>query len=203
MIEHFYIYVEHLSPLYVYFALLIITFSENIFPPLPSDTMVVVISSLVLKGTIKLGLTLTITTIGSEAGFLLLFFIGGQVDKKVFHSGRFKFISVEILDKAEAWFNQYGYGAHVFNRFIPGIRAGFSFFSGMSHLNFVYVFIFSTLGALLWNIFLVSLGHYLGKNVLAIDHLLDTYTRAVLTLLAITILIFVLRYYLKKRKSKN
>ncbi len=66
---------------------------------------------------------------------MVLFYIGSTVDRKVIHSGKFKYIPVDAIDKVEIWFKKYGYGIILANRFMPGTRAVISFFAGLSHLD--------------------------------------------------------------------
>jgi membrane protein DedA with SNARE-associated domain len=52
---------------------------------------------------------LTFATIGSITGFMLMFYIGSTVDKKVIQAGRFRYIPVNTIEKVEMWFRKYGY----------------------------------------------------------------------------------------------
>ena len=77
-------------PLWIYITLFLFAFVENVFPPSPSDVVLVVGGSLVGTGAINFFLALAFATLGSILGFILMFYIGSTVDKKVIHSGRFR-----------------------------------------------------------------------------------------------------------------
>src|SRR3989304_6830699 len=136
--------ISQLTPLLLYIVLFVASFIENVFPPSPSDFVVVVGGSLVAAGTIHFIPTLIITTVGSVLGFMTLYFIGSQIDRKVLHAGRIKFISIESLDKVESWFAKYGFGIILANRFMPGTRSVISFFSGLSELDIKKTIIYAS-----------------------------------------------------------
>jgi len=203
MFEHILNSVSSLSPVVIYLLILIVPLIENIFPPSPSDTIVIVCASLIPLGTIHFIPSLIFATIGSEVGFMILYYIGSQVDKKVIHSGRFKFISKEGLIKAEEWYNKYGSGILIINRFLPGVRPVLAFFAGVSEINLNKTLIYSTISALLWNSLTLYLGIVFGNNVERIDQFLSQYSRITIILLVIGTLIFGVRYFFLKRKQKK
>jgi membrane protein DedA with SNARE-associated domain len=190
------------NPLWVYVVLLVIPFVENIFPPSPSDFIVVLGGTLIVTNTVDFLPSLVLTTIGSEIGFLTLYFLGSQTDKRLVRKGKVKFISVEALDTAEAWFTKYGFFIILFNRFIPGLRSVISFFAGLSELEFKKTLILSTISAVLWNLILLGLGIFFAENLQFVDYILRTYTTIVFTLLGLVVVVFLLKYLISKRKVK-
>lgn len=188
-------------PLWIYITLFLFAFVENIFPPSPSDVVLVVGGSLVGTGAINFILSLVFATLGSITGFILMFYIGSTVDKKVIHSGRFKYIPVDTINKVETWFRKYGYFIIVANRFMPGTRAVISFFAGISHLDPKRTIILCFVSALLWNTIMLYLGFVFGDNVAKVDKYLTTYTNIVIVLTGIIILFFIVRLFYRKRKT--
>ncbi len=189
-------------PVWIYVTLFLFAFVENVFPPSPSDLVVVVGGSLIATGIIDFIPTLILTTLGTVIGFMVLFYIGSTVDKKVIHSGKFKFLPVDAIDKVEIWFKKYGYGIILANRFMPGTRAVISFFAGLSHLNIKKTIIFSTISAFAWNALILYLGYIFGDNVELVDQYLTTYTNIVIGITVVAVLFFIIRFYLRKKKSK-
>ncbi|MHC1739229.1 MAG: DedA family protein [Ignavibacteriaceae bacterium] len=190
------------SPLIIFAVLLIMPFVENIFPPAPSDFIVALGGTLIVAGTINLIPALILTSIGSEVGFLFLYYLGSQTDKKLVRKGKVKFISAETLNKAETWFQRFGFLIILFNRFIPGIRSVISFFAGLSELNLKNTIILSSISSVLWNIILLSLGIVFANNLNEIDYILSTYSYVVLTILGIGLVLVIIKYIIKK-KSKS
>jgi membrane protein DedA with SNARE-associated domain len=188
------------SPLWIYVCLFLFSFIENIFPPSPSDVVIVIAGTLISAGTIDFIPTIFITTIGSVLGFMTLFFIGTQVDKKIIERGRFKFLSREALEKAEKWFSKYGYWIILGNRFLSGTRAVISFFAGLSELNYKKTILLSLISSTIWNLLIISLGVLFGNNASIVDKYLKTYSNIVLIVVAIVIVLFIIRYIIKGRK---
>ncbi len=194
--------ISSFPPVWIYITLFLFAFIENVFPPSPSDFVVVVGGSLIATGTIDFIPTLILTSLGTVIGFMVLFYIGSTVDKKVIHSGKFKFIPVDAIDKVEIWFKKYGYGIILANRFMPGTRAVISFFAGLSHLDVKKTIILSTISAFAWNTLILYLGYIFGDNVELVDQYLTNYTNIVIGITVIVALFFIIRFYLRKKKSK-
>ncbi len=141
-----------------------IAYIENIFPPIPSDLVIVFGGSLTGIDRIDFGLTLLFATLGSMLGFATMYSIGYRFGKNIVETGKFKFISPESITEVKSWFHSYGYWLIVGNRFLPGSRAVISFFAGFSHLKVLLTFSLCFLSALLWNGTLVYAGNILGHN---------------------------------------
>jgi len=201
MFEDILTQISTFSPIWIYLTLFFFAFVENVFPPSPSDVVLVVGGSLVGTGAISFILALTFAILGSILGFMLMFYIGSTVDKKVIHSGKFKFIPVESLDKVEAWFRKYGYFIIIANRFMPGTRAVISFFAGISNLEAKKTIILCFISALVWNAIMLYLGFIFGDNVEKVDQYLTTYSNIVIAVTIIVILFFVVRFFFRKKKG--
>jgi len=199
MFEHLFSSLSSYDPLLIYSLIIIIPFIENLFPPSPSDIIVVLAGSLIVNGTINFFAALVLSTIGSEIGFMALYYIGLQTDRKLIHTGKLKFISPEAIIKAEEWFIKYGFMLILFNRFLSGIRAVISFFAGLSELNVKRTIIFSSLGSIVWNAIMLGLGILFGYNLSTIDYFLSTYTKGILIITAIIAIYFLVKYLLKKK----
>jgi len=190
-------------PLWIYVTLFLFAFIENVFPPSPSDLVVLIGGTLISTGVIHFIPTLILTTLGSLIGFMVLFYLGSAVDKKVIHSGKIKFIPVDAVDKVEAWFNKYGYWVILANRFLPGTRSVISFFSGLSHLKVEKTILLATISAFAWNAIILLLGIIFGDNVKVVDNYLSTYSNIVIAVTVLIILFFIIRNIIQKKKQKK
>ena len=188
-------------PFWIYITLFFFAFVENVFPPSPSDVLLVVGGTLIGTGAISFILALAFATLGSITGFMLMFYIGSTVDKKVIHSGKFKHIPVDSIDKVEKWFRKYGYFIIVANRFMPGTRAVISFFAGISNLEPKKTTLLCFVSALVWNAIVLYLGFIFGNNVSKVDEYLTTYTNIVIAVTVAVILFFIVRMFIRKRKT--
>ena len=203
MIENILNHISDLSPFLIYLILFLFSYVENVFPPSPSDLVVVIGGSLVATEAINFVPTLIFTTIGSVLGFMTLYYIGSQVDKKVIRAGKMKFISAQAVDTVENWFTKWGYTVIVANRFLPGTRSVISFFAGLSELKVLKTVILATTSALFWNAIMIYLGMIFGNNIERVDFYLSRYQEIVLIITGVVILFFVIRYFFfNKKKSK-
>ena len=203
MFENILNQISTFSPLWIYITLFFFSFLENVFPPSPSDLVVLVGGTLVSTGVIHFIPALILTTIGSILGFMVLFYLGSAVDKKVIHSGKIKFIPTESVDKVEAWFNKYGYWVILANRFLPGTRSVISFFSGLSHLRVDKTVVLATVSAFTWNAIIIYLGIIFGDNVAIVDSYISTYSNIVIAVTVVIVLFFIIRNFLQKKKQKT
>jgi len=145
MFEYLLSSVSQLPPATIYLILFALPFIENLFPPSPSDVIVVLCGSLIVTGGIDFLPALIVTMAGSEAGFLVLFYLGIQTDKKIIQAGKLKFISQDALLSAENWFRRFGFWLIIFNRFFPGLRSVIAYFAGVSELEVRNTVIYSTI----------------------------------------------------------
>lgn len=204
MIEQLLNFISALSPIWIYVVLFLFSFVENVFPPSPSDVVVVIAGSLVATHSLHFVPTLFFTTIGSLLGFMTLFYIGSQFDKKIIRTRKIKFISIDSLDKVESWFLKYGYFIILINRFLPGTRSVISLFAGLSELRFKKTAALALISALVWNSFIIYLGYEFGKNIQIVDNFISTYSNVVLIVTFILISFLIFRaIFLKKKKGIN
>ena len=191
------------NPAWVYLTVSTIAFLENLFPPLPSDALVLFVGYMVGAGNIDFTIALIATTIGSTAGFVVMYKVGDWFGLKFLETGRVPFFPVENVHKVEGWFRKYGYVLIVINRFLTGTRAVVSFFAGMSELPLTPTTVLSFVGALVWNFLLLFAGKEMGENWQVIASYLTTYSKAVTLVLVLIVLGVVVHYAYRRRKSLN
>ncbi len=189
---------QSLSPLLVYLLVFAIAYIENVFPPSPSDTIIVFGGSLAAIGHAGFLETLMAATAGSTLGFVTMYKIGDWFGAKILEQGKVKFIPLSTVKTVDEWFSKYGYWIVIANRFLSGTRAVVSFFAGMSGLNLLRTTVLSFLSALAWNALLVSGGFYLGKNWERIGFYLSTYSQVVTGILIVGVLVLAGRWISKK-----
>ena len=133
--ERFLKYLETLPDFLIYLFLGLSAFVENLFPPLPGDTITAFGALLVgIGGLSFLGVYIS-TTLGSLMGFLCLFWLGGYLGRRFFINNNIRFFKEEDINKAEKWFGKYGYYLIAINRFFPGIRSAIAVVGGILHLK--------------------------------------------------------------------
>lgn len=201
--EEFILSLKSLNPLLIYSAVFLIAFTENIFPPSPSDLVIVFAGSLVAIGQVGFVESLCAATIGSALGFVAMYKIGHWFGAHILEQGKIKFIPVDAVRKVESWFKKYGYWIIIANRFLAGTRAVVSFVAGMSELNLLKTTVLSLLSAFVWNSILVSVGYSLGHNWQKIGIYLSTYSQIVTATLVVALLVWIIYSVYNKSNGKK
>jgi membrane protein DedA with SNARE-associated domain len=200
-VEEFLQNLSQLNPLWIYLAIALIACVENVFPPFPSDVVIVAAGSLIGLGKIDFGMALASATTGSTLGFLVMYKIGDWFGDRMLETGRIRFIPVEQVRKVEGWFRKYGYALIVANRFLAGTRAVVSFFAGLSELRLGITALLSAVSTLVWSTILLSAGQQLGANWQDIIYYLDAYSKTVTSI--VVLLAIVLIVHLLVKRSRN
>lgn len=185
----------------VVIAAFLITYTENILPPSPSDVLLVFIGTLVGIGSATFGLTLVSATIGSIAGFYTMFTLGRIFGDRLVQSRLGRLFPIELLLRAEQWFQRWGYYIIVVNRFLSGTRSIISLFAGMSHLEPIRTTILCGISAFIWNALLLWAGMKLGQNWRSIEEYFHTYGAVLWLIIAIVVVLVILRIIFRHRES--
>jgi len=199
MLEQIISYISNLDPAIIYLVLFFFSFIENIFPPSPSDVVVVIGSTLIAHSAMGFIPILLVTSFASALGFIVMYLIGEFSGEKIIRKGKLKFLKQEYLEKADLWFHKYGYNLILINRFMPGTRAVISFFCGVHRLKPIRSFVYAAVSSFFWNIILISLGIALGNNVHLIDKYLSTYSNIILVISILVVGFVVYKFWLKKK----
>jgi membrane protein DedA with SNARE-associated domain len=192
----------HLDPAWVYCIIFFFAFVENIFPPSPSDTIIVIGGALSALDKGNFLIALGSATLGSTLGFMTMYGAGKWFGNSIIEKGKLKFVSLESIHKIESWFAKYGYWLIIANRFLSGTRAVISLFAGVSNLDLTKTTALSFVSSLLWNGLLVYAGYALGRHWEEIGLYLAMYSEIVTGIIILLGAIFLIRYFLKRRSGK-
>jgi membrane protein DedA with SNARE-associated domain len=184
---------------YIYVLLFINAFVEYIFPPVPGDTIMIFGAYLVGIKKLNFAIVYLVSTAGSLSGFLTLFFFGKYLGRNYFLRRDFHFFSREMILRVETWFHRYGIGLIAANRFFSGIRSAIALFAGIARMQLLITTLAALLSSMVWNALLISGGYFLGKNWQLVLTILKRYNQGIV----IAILVFLLGYYLWKRKQRQ
>lgn len=201
MLQEILTYIGSLDTTYIYLVLFFFSFIENVFPPSPSDVVVVIGASLIASTGIDFLPVLFITSVGSALGFILMYYVGFYLSEHIIRKGKLKFISQDSLKKTDEWFSKYGYWLILGNRFMPGTRSVISFFAGVHELHIGKTFTNALISAFLWNTVIILMGMGLGNNAERIDYYLTTYSNVVIAITVAAAIVFLIAYKLKGKKK--
>jgi membrane protein DedA with SNARE-associated domain len=189
-----------------YLGIFLLIALENIFPPIPSEVILTFGGFMTTHSELTKVGVIFFSTLGSVFGAIVLFGIGklldvNKLEKIVNRFGHILRLTKKDVHKADAWFDKYGIWTVFFCRLIPLIRSLISIPAGMSGMNFWIFLVFTTLGSLIWNTILVSVGASVGASWEKIVEYMDVYSNIIYALLAVGLVVCVVLFVKKRRRS--
>ncbi|GAA1173889.1 hypothetical protein GCM10009584_13810 [Ornithinimicrobium humiphilum] len=156
--------------------------AENLFPPLPSEVILPLAGFTASQGTFTVAGAIAWTTAGSVVGALLLYTLGAVFGRERFRKvwGMLPLVTLEDLDKTEAWFERHGTKAIFFGRMIPIFRSLISIPAGIERMPLPIFVGLTTAGSLIWNSLFVVAGYQLGENWHVVEQYADVFQKIVL-----------------------
>lgn len=193
-------WLQHLPPSGVLGLMFFLAFIENIFPPSPSDVLLVFAGTLIGLGTIDFTSAMIVSTLGSTCGFVLAYVVGRYFQQHIVTGRLSRYLPLSAIAQVEKLFQRFGYSVIIANRFLAGTRAIVSFVAGMSQMNLLVTTILCTVSAAAWNAILLYLGMSFGKNWQKVGEYLSIYSTVVTVIVLAVLAVFGWRY-LKNRRA--
>lgn len=196
-----------------YGTILFLMLLESTVVPVPSEFVVTPAAYHAAGGNLDVFLVILFATIGADLGasinYVVAYYVGRPVIYRFANSkwGKMCLLNQEKVEKSERYFDDHGIVATLTGRLIPGIRHLISIPAGLAKMNYWKFLLYTTIGAGAWHAILAGLGWYL-HSIVPEDQLNDKITEyadyikfAIIALVLLAVAYFVLKYYLKKRKS--
>lgn len=164
-------------------------FIENLFPPVPSEVVLLMAGFAAKLGRLSLTEAIVWTTLGSVLGAWVLYALGAWLghDRVRRLVSRIPLIDVEDVDKTTAWFARHGTKAVFFGRMVPLFRSFISLPAGTERMNFGVFTLLTLSGSLIWNSVFIGAGYLLGANW----HAIEPYTAALQYVVMVAVVGFV------------
>jgi len=147
-----------------YFIVFISALAENLFTPLPGDSVTVFGAYLAGKAQLSLTGVFISSSAGGTLGFMGLYTLGRLLHRRAQRREKIMGVKFDVVENIRRKFKKWGYLIILFNRFIYGLRFAIAVFAGIVKLPWLKVLIFSFVGTILWNSVLVYIGGTLGEN---------------------------------------
>jgi membrane-associated protein len=136
----------------VYALLFTIVFAETGFvvtPFLPGDSLLFAAGALCATGELSLPTMLGLLIVAAFAGNTVNYSVGRFIGPRVFQSGH-RLLNRQYLDRAHAFFEQYGGKAIVLGRFVPIVRTFVPFVAGAAQMTTGSFVAYNAVGAVAW-----------------------------------------------------
>lgn len=189
-----------------YIGIFLLIALENVFPPIPSEVILTFGGFMTTYTNMTVVGVIIAATIGSVLGAVILYGAGyilnvDRLEAIIDKWGKYLRLKKEDVRKADAWFDKYGYWTVLFCRMIPLIRSLISIPAGMAKMKFGLFLLFTTIGTLIWNIILVSVGAAVGGSWEKIVEFMDVYSNIAYAVIGVGIVIFLIWFIRRWRKA--
>ena len=181
-------------------------FLENLIPPIPSEIIMPLGGFYVSQGNLNFYILVVFGLIGTVLGSLPWYFLGKFINEKklvnfVESKGKFLGITSKDLNKSKLWFDKYGISLVFWGRLIPGIRTLISVPAGIELMPLKKFLIWTSLGSLIWVLFLSYSGYLLGDRWIEIQSYIENF-KIILKPLIIVLLVFgIFKFLINIKKS--
>ncbi len=189
---------------YGYLGVFLLIFIENMFPPIPSEVVLVFGGFLTTQSEMSIPFVILSATLGATFGAAVLYLIGRLLDReriKRLVSGRLGqaiHLRPDDVTRSESWFKKYEKKAVLLCRCVPVMRSLISIPAGMAKMRLLPFFALTVLGTAVWNTLLVLIGVLAGGAWEKSLEYLDLFSTIVIAVLAVAVVLGGL-YFLKRR----
>lgn len=173
-----------------YAGVAVLTFVENLFPPIPSELVIPLAGYVAAQGELHLGVVVAAGSVGSLGGATFWYVLGRRIGEKrlrawVGRHGRWITLGERDVDRAQAWFKQHGRWAVLIGRLVPGVRTFISLPAGFSGMPLGPFLGYSAAGTVIWTAVLAYAGVVLRANFSIVGDYVNTATNVVFAILGV------------------
>ncbi|MFD1884490.1 DedA family protein [Paenibacillus wenxiniae] len=177
-------YLESLFTHHGYLVLFLGLLLEFIALPFPGETTMAYAGYLSYMGHLHFGFVLLCAFAGTTIGMTITYFIGKKAGLPFMRKyGKWILLPEHKLDKAQKWFNKYGYTLVFVGYFIPGVRHFTGYFSGIMNYKFWRFAAYAYSGSFLWVLTFTLLGKIFGPQWNQIFHWIHAYSGEAITII--------------------
>lgn len=194
-------WLSSLPPAALYAALAVVSAAENVFPPLPADTVVAFGAFLAARGEATLLGAFLATWFGNVAGALFVYMLGRRFGAEYAHRWMRRFGAGGSESRLEAMYARRGILALFLSRFIPGLRALVPPFAGALRVPPGRATMAIAVASAIWYGIVTVIAYRVGSDWPTLQaRLRGAGATAALIAAAVTILV-VVWYVLKRRRT--
>lgn len=142
-------------------------------------------------------------SVGNVVGAYIAYMIGDYGGIPLIKRyGRYVLLNDDTVDRVQAWFEKYGSASVFLTRLVPVFRTFISIPAGIATMNRKLFLIYTFIGALVWDSFLIYLGYIFQADWQSILGDFSKYTDATLVFIGVLVVYWLYRS-LSKKKSRN
>jgi len=183
---------------WVYAILFTIVFAETGFvvtPFLPGDSLLFAAGALCARGDLSISAMLALLVVAAFAGNTVNYAIGRFIGPRVFQTSH-RLLNKEYLDRAHAFFEQYGGKAVILGRFVPIVRTFVPFVAGAAQMTPASFVFYNAVGAVAWVSLCLGAGWFFGN----IPIIRDNFSLVTIGIVAVSVLPMVYELIASRRR---
>jgi Uncharacterized membrane-associated protein len=186
---------------YVFFFLTGIL--QLVFPPYPSDVIIVFEGYLTTLGKFYFASVFINSVLGSLIGSMLVYWFGYKKGNEVLrYKLVLKYIDEKHIKRSEKVFHKYGKYGLILSKFIPGTSTIMVLFSGVFRVKKRVYFSYILLSIILQQLVYMIIGRVIGNNINAVNRFLSYFNIASVIVLAALVLLGFIFYKVRKSKKR-
>jgi membrane protein DedA with SNARE-associated domain len=157
--------VENFIASWGYIAVFVLMVAESACIPVPSELIMTFAGVLAATGKLNLALVILMGAVGNIFGAYIAWAVGRTGGRAlVIRYGKYVFLRVHDLERAERWFAKRGQAAVFFGRLLPVVRTFISLPAGVAEMEPIRFGIYTFLGSVPFVGVLAVVGYAVGSN---------------------------------------
>jgi membrane-associated protein len=121
-------------------------------------------------GVFRIEILMVLLSAAAILGDAVNYFLGLQMEERVFEKGRVRFVKHEHLLAAKAFYERHGGKAIVLARFVPLVRTFTPFVAGVARMGYRRFAIYNIAGGIGWVVAMLLAGYWLGNIPIVKEH---------------------------------
>ncbi|MCC7087340.1 MAG: VTT domain-containing protein [Pirellulales bacterium] len=130
---------------------------------LPGDSLLFAAGFLASQGVFDIVLLIVTLCIAAIAGDAANYYLGLQLEERVFEKGRIRFVKHAHLIAAKEFYDKHGAVAIVLARFVPLVRTFTPFVAGVARMSYRQFVVYNVIGGVGWVLSMTVAGYFLGR----------------------------------------
>lgn len=182
-----------------YAILFLVIFIETgfvVMPFLPGDSLLFATGAIAAVGSFDLYALMGLLALAAVLGDTVNYWIGRSLGRKAY---TVDWVNHQHLDRAQAFYENYGGKTIILARFVPIIRTFAPFVAGIGRMSYVHFIAYNIVGGIAWVAICTLAGYYFG----AMDIVKKNFELVILAIVVISCLPVVFEVIKARRQSRE
>ena len=146
-----------------YWTITFLMMIESSFIPFPSEIVIIPAAYKAAYGELNMYLVVIFGTLGADLGAIINYYLARWIGRPLVYKfansriGHICLLDQKKVETAERYFDKHGSISTLIGRLIPAVRQLISIPAGLARMKFSKFILFTTLGAMCWNIVLAAI----------------------------------------------